>query len=96
MDYKPREHRITGYVLVACLGVVVATAVLVLMLSSFSRETERATTKRQYQDRGVEKIGLPDAFMKSDSSAVDFERRERHPLSTFLFRLILISHGRPF
>ncbi len=42
--------------LVACLGVVFTTAVLVLMFMSFSQETEQAAMKRQYQGRAEEKI----------------------------------------
>jgi hypothetical protein len=44
--------------LVVCLAVVVTTAILVLMLLSFSQETEQAAMKRQYQDRGEEKIEM--------------------------------------
>ena len=42
--------------LVACLGVVFTTAILVLMFMSFSQETEQAAMKRQYQGRAEEKI----------------------------------------
>jgi len=58
MDRKPRPKRKNGYVLVACLGVVVTTAILVLMFFSFSQEAERAAVKRQYQNRGEEKIEM--------------------------------------
>lgn len=44
--------------LVACLGVVLTTAVFVLMFFSFSQETEQAAMKRQYQERGEEKIEM--------------------------------------
>jgi hypothetical protein len=53
-----RHQQKSGYVLVACLGAVVVTAVLVLMLSSFTQEAEQAAIKRQYQDRGTEKIEM--------------------------------------
>jgi hypothetical protein len=56
MACKPWHQQEKGYVLVACLGVVVTTAILALMFSSFSQETEQAAIKRQYQDRGEEKI----------------------------------------
>jgi hypothetical protein len=84
MDYKPPEQRITGYVLVACLGAVAATAVLVLMLCSFSRETERATTKRQYQDRGVEKIetGMMDLHRALENQFQQNAQIETSRLST--------------
>jgi hypothetical protein len=58
MDHKLRRKRKNGYVLVTCLGVVFTTAVLVLMFFSFSQETEQAATKRQYQERGEEKIEI--------------------------------------
>jgi hypothetical protein len=58
MDSKLRDQRRNGYVLVACLAVVVTTTILVMMFVSFSQETERATMKRQYQDRGQEKIEM--------------------------------------
>ena len=58
MDHKPRPPRENGFVLVACLAVVVTTAILVLMFLSFSQETEHAALKRQYQDRGEEKIEM--------------------------------------
>lgn len=56
MEYITRPRRENGYVLVVCLGVVVTTAILVLMFLSFVRETEQAAVKREYQDRGEEKI----------------------------------------
>ena len=58
MDCQPQHQRKNGYVLVACLAVVVTTTILVLMFVSFSQETERAAMKRQYQDRGQEKIEM--------------------------------------
>jgi predicted PurR-regulated permease PerM len=58
MDCQPRQLRKNGYVLVACLAVVVTTTILVLMFVSFSQETERTAMKRQYQDRGQEKIEM--------------------------------------
>ena len=58
MDHRLRRKRKNGYVLVTCLGVVFTTAVLVLMFFSFSQETELAATKRQYQERGEEKIEM--------------------------------------
>src|ERR1700722_2115003 len=58
MDHKPRPPRENGFVLVACLAVVVTTAILGLMFLSFSQETEHAALKRQYQDRGEEKIEM--------------------------------------
>jgi hypothetical protein len=58
MACKLRHQQKNGYVLVACLGAVVTTAILVLMFSSFTQETERAAIKRQYQDRGIEKIEM--------------------------------------
>jgi hypothetical protein len=58
MDHKPRTRREDGYVLVVCLAVVGATAILVLMFWSFTQETEQAAVKRQYQDRGEEKIEM--------------------------------------
>jgi hypothetical protein len=51
-----RLNHTNGYVLVACLAVVVTTAILVLMFLSFSQESERSALKRQYQDRGQAKI----------------------------------------
>jgi hypothetical protein len=56
MAGKLRHQQRNGYVLVAALGAVVTTAILVLMFSSFTQETEQAAIKRQYQDRGTEKI----------------------------------------
>jgi hypothetical protein len=56
MDHQLRRKN--GYVLVTCLGVVFTTAVLVLMFFSFSQETEQAAMKRQYQERGEEKIEM--------------------------------------
>ena len=58
MESTLRDQRRNGYVLVACLAVVVTTVIVVLMFVSFSQETERATIKRQYQDRGQEKIEM--------------------------------------
>ena len=58
MNNKFRQPRENGYVLVVCLAVVVTTAILVLMFLSFTQETEQAARKRQYQDRGEEKIEI--------------------------------------
>jgi hypothetical protein len=56
MDYKCERRHETGYALVACLGAVVVTAILVLMLFSFTEATQQAAIKRQYQDRGEEQF----------------------------------------
>jgi hypothetical protein len=56
MDEKYKRRRKSGYVLVACLAVVVISAILVLMFLSFTQRTEEAALKRHYQDRGEEKI----------------------------------------
>jgi hypothetical protein len=56
MESKTRARLEDGYVIVICLGVVVTTAILILMFLSLSRSTEQAAVKRQYQDRGEEKI----------------------------------------
>src|ERR1700722_14747683 len=58
MACQLQSQRKNGYVLVACLGAVVTTAILVLMFSSFTQETEQAAIKRQYQDRATEKIEM--------------------------------------
>src|ERR1700760_1155821 len=55
---KLRYQQKNGYVLVACLGAVITAAILVLMLFSFTQEIEQAAIKRQYQDRGTEKIEM--------------------------------------
>jgi hypothetical protein len=56
MDNNRKRRRETGYALVACLGVVVVTVTLVLMFFSFTEATQQAAIKRQYQDRGEERI----------------------------------------
>lgn len=58
MARKIRHQQKNGYVLVACLGAVAAMAIFVLMFFSFTQETEKAAIKRQYQDRGTEKIEM--------------------------------------
>jgi len=56
MDNRRKRWQQRGYALVACLGVVAITAILVLMIFSFTEATQQAATKRQYQDRGEEQI----------------------------------------
>jgi hypothetical protein len=56
MDYTRERRHETGYALLACLGVVLATSILVLMFFSFTEATQQAAIKRQYQDRGEEQI----------------------------------------
>jgi hypothetical protein len=58
MDPKAKYRRKNGYVLVVTLAVVVITAIIVLMFSSFSQEMAQAAIKRQYQDRAEEKIEM--------------------------------------
>ena len=63
--------------LVASLGVVVTTAILVLMFSSFSREIAQAAMKRQYQDRAEEKIEMGMiALHGAIGRAISTERRK--------------------
>ncbi len=56
MDDKRKRRHETGYALVACLCVVVVTAILILMFFSFTEATQQWAIKRQYQDRGEEQI----------------------------------------
>jgi len=81
MACKLRNEQKNGYVLVACLGAVVTTAILVLMLFSFTQETEQTAIKRQYQDRGTEKIEM--GMMELRGALEDqFERNAQVETST--------------
>jgi hypothetical protein len=81
MACKLRRQQKNGYVLVVCLGAVVTTAILVLMYSSFTQETEQAATKRQYQDRGTEKIEM--GLMELRGAIQDqFQRNAQVEIST--------------
>jgi Tfp pilus assembly protein PilX len=67
---KRRQQR--GFALVACLGVVVVTAILVLMFFSFTEATQQAARKRRYQDRGEEQI---EAKLSAVHSAIEANLR---------------------
>ncbi len=58
MKHRTNRQRHEGYVLVISLAVVISTAILVLLYLSFSQESELAAIKRQYQDRGEQKIEM--------------------------------------
>ncbi|HEY2123162.1 MAG TPA: hypothetical protein VGH07_06190, partial [Chthoniobacterales bacterium] len=72
MDNRLKRRQQRGYALVACLGVVAITAILVLMIFSFTEATQEAATKRQYQDRGEEQI---EAELSALHSAIEANLR---------------------
>ncbi len=57
MDDRSNKRRgESGYALMACLGVVLVTAIIVQMFFSFTEAAQKAAVKRQYQDRGEQQI----------------------------------------